>query len=493
MNLKRLIRDIPDCVVKGSKDLMIKGLTSNSKVVKPGDLFIAKKGQSHDGVAFINEAIQSGAVAVITDLYDPFLKEITQIIHPNVTSIEASLASTFFENPSDKLYLVGVTGTNGKTTTSFIIKSLLDQFFGPSGLIGTIEYIVGSHRYPATRTTPDVTLNHQLLKEMCIQKCTSAVMEVTSHALDQGRVDRLNFDAAVFTNLTLDHLDYHHSLENYGKAKQKLFNELGTAKNQHPKFAIVNADSPWHRLMLQETKAQAFTYAIESPADLVASAIQVESRGTRCLLTYRKEQVSCFWPLTGRFNIYNCLAAIGILLSRGISLNEISQKMSSLSPIRGRLQKVSNPLNLEIYVDFAHSPDALKNVLETIIEFKEGKIITVFGCGGDRDKEKRPKMGEISGKLSDYTIVTTDNPRTEDPLHICQNIASGFTAANSFEIEIERRLAIEKAISMANPNDIVLIAGKGHENTQIFAHQTIEFDDAKVVSQICNKLARSPD
>ncbi len=493
MKLKRLLKDIPQCSVKGSKDIAILGLASNSKVVVPGDLFIAKKGTAYDGVNFITEAIHGGAVAVATDLFDPFLRDVAQIIHPNVASIEATLASTFYETPSNELFLVGITGTNGKTTTSYIIKFLLDAFYGPCGLIGTIEYIVGTHHYPATRTTPGVTMNHQLLREMCVQKCRSAVMEVTSHALDQGRVEKLDFDVAVFTNLTQDHLDYHKTVENYAKAKQKLFCNLGSSKNKHQKYAIVNVDNPWHKIIVEETQAQILTYGIDGDADLKATSISVNTQGTRCQLTYKDEQVPFSWPLTGRFNIYNCLAAIAVLLSRGVELSDIAKKIVQLTPVRGRLQRVSNDLDVEIYVDFAHSPDALKKVLETIIEYKRGKIITVFGCGGDRDREKRPLMAEISGKLSDYTIVTSDNPRTEDPLQICHQIIAGFNDGDLFEVEVDRKTAIERAITMANKNDTILVAGRGHESTQIFAHQAIEFDDAKVVSQICNRLAPSLD
>jgi UDP-N-acetylmuramoyl-L-alanyl-D-glutamate--2,6-diaminopimelate ligase len=493
MKLKKLLKDISGYQVKGSKDILITGVTANSKVVSWGNLFIAKKGKTHDGVHYIPEAIKAGAAAVVTDLFDPSLKQAVQVIHPHVASIESALVANFYRHPSQEMFMVAITGTNGKTTTSFVIKNLLDRFLGPCGLIGTIEYIVGEQRYQATHTTPDVASNHKMLREMVNQGCRSAVMEVTSHALDQGRVDKIDFDVAIFSNLTLDHLDYHGSMENYAAAKKRLFDHLGKemSKKRGAKWAIVNRDSPWSSYMVENCSANILSYGIENRADLQASHVCLEKHGTRAKVTYQGQTVDCYWPLVGRFNVYNCLAAMAVGLSQNIPLEAIVDHMSQIAFVRGRLQPVENHLGLKIYVDFAHSDDALSNVLQTLkeVQVAKGKLIVVFGCGGDRDRSKRPKMAKACENYADLCIVTSDNPRSEDPHKICEEIITGFTKPGIYQIELDRKAAIQKAVESARPDDIILIAGKGHETYQIFAHKTIEFDDCKIATDICAQLA----
>lgn len=488
MKLKKLIKDLQNCQVKGSKEIEITGICANSKLVSPGNLFIAKKGRLQDGAQFIPEAINSGAVAILTDIYNPSIKGVVQVLHPNINGIEGQLASSYYQHPSKDLCVVGVTGTNGKTTTSFLIKYLLDKIDGPCGLIGTIEYIIGNHRYQATRTTPDVTSNHKMLREMLLQGCTSAVMEVTSHALDQRRVENIEFDMAIFTNLTPDHLDYHETMENYCLAKNKLFRTLPPTEKKGKsiaKCAIVNVDNPWHQPLIEGCQTPILTYGIENEADLRASQIELSPLGTRFNVNYRGETLSCFCPLIGRFNVYNCLAALAVGLNRHISLKEIIEILHTAPFVPGRLQPVANGLGLKIYVDFAHSEDALRNVLQCLQEFKTGRLLTVFGCGGDRDRFKRPKMAAVCEEISDLCIVTSDNPRSEDPMEIIEEITRGFQRKESYRVEADRRMAIKMAIEMADPDDLILIAGKGHENYQIFAHKTIEFDDAKIAEEIC--------
>lgn len=492
MKLKKLLKDISGYQVKGSKDILITGVTANSKVVSWGNLFIAKKGKTHDGVHYIPEAIKAGAAAIVTDLFDPSLKQTVQIIHPNVASIESALVANYYQHPSQEMFMVAITGTNGKTTTSFVIKNLLDRFIGPCGLIGTIEYIVGEQRYQATHTTPDVASNHKMLREMVNQGCRSAVMEVTSHALDQGRVDKIDFDVAIFSNLTLDHLDYHGSMENYAAAKKRLFDQLGKeTKKKRAKWAIVNQDSPWSSRMVESCSANILSYGIENRADLQASHISLEKHGTRAKVTYQGQTIDCYWPLVGRFNVYNCLAAMAVGLSQNIPLEVIVSHISQISFVRGRLQPVENHLGLKIYVDFAHSDDALSNVLQTLkeVQVAKGRLIVVFGCGGDRDRSKRPKMAKACENYADLCIVTSDNPRSEDPHKICEEIITGFTKSGIYQVEVDRKAAIQKAVEIAQPDDIILIAGKGHETYQIFAHKTIEFDDCKIATDICAQLA----
>lgn len=490
MKLKKLLKDLPISLVKGSKELDITGVCANSKLVAPGNLFIARKGRAEDGTLYIPEAVAAGAVAVLTDIYDPLIKkEVTQLIYPNVAQIEGQIAAYYYQFASSEMYMVGITGTNGKTTSSFLIKHLLDSIGEPSGLIGTIEYIIGQHRYQATRTTPDVCTNHKMLREMVNQGCRNAIMEVTSHALDQGRVDNIDFDAAVFTNLTLDHLDYHHTMDHYAASKNLLFRSLDPSKKKpsipFPKTAIVNADSSWHRKILEGCRANVITYGLSHNADLNAKNIHLTPTGTSLTLCYQGQEVPLQWPLVGRFNAYNCLAATAVGLSRGLPLEKIADIMASAPSVSGRLEAVPNPLGLKIYVDFAHSDDALMNVLECLQELKTGRIITVFGCGGDRDTAKRPKMAHVCEELADLVIVTSDNPRTENPAEIARQIAKGFSRPDNHLIELDRRKAIAMAIDAATPDDIVLIAGKGHETYQIFAHKTIEFDDRKVAAEIC--------
>lgn len=492
MKLKQLLKEIPECLLKGSDEITITGVSANSQSIAAGNLFIAKKGQAHDGGKFISEAIEKGALAILTDRFDPSHSQVAQLIHPDPAAIESLIAAEYYRHPSDELLMVGITGTNGKTTTSFIIKYLLDCFKGSCGLIGTIEYIIGEKKIQAARTTPDVTANHRFLREMADQGCRSAVMEVTSHALIQGRVDKIDFDVALFTNLTQDHLDYHTTMEEYCKAKNQLFRRLGQERRKKcsPKWAVINQDSPWSSQIVEGCRESILTYGIQSPADLRASNIFLDKQGTHASVSYQDRTLSCSWPLIGRFNVYNCLAAMAALLVQGFPFSEIVEKMVHLPPVRGRLEPVKNALGLKIYVDYAHTDDALINVLSTLSEVKPGRLITVFGCGGDRDTNKRPKMAKACEDHSDFTIVTSDNPRSENPDEICRAIVHGFKQKDSYAVEVDRRKAICKAIQMATPEDLILIAGKGHETYQVFANQTIEFDDCRIAAEICSEIAQ---
>lgn len=484
MKLKKLIKDISINEIKGSKDVEITGISVNSKLVAPGHLFVAKKGHLDDGTKYIPEAVQAGAVAILTDLYDPSL-EVTQIIDSQIAEKEALIAATFYQFPSNELFMIGITGTNGKTTTSFLVKYLLDQSGALSGLIGTIEYIIGTHRYSATRTTPDVISNHKMLRDMLNHHSKCCVMEVTSHALDQNRVEKIDFDVALFTNLTLDHLDYHGSIEKYAEAKAKLFDGL-----KKEATACINCDSPYSETMIKNCKAKIIRYGFSEKADLRASDIVLSPTGTSFNLIYQNKTYPVRVPLVGRYNVLNVLAAISALIAYGKSVESLLPIIKNFPQVLGRIEPVPNDLNLNIIVDFAHSDDALINVLECLNEFKKGRIITVFGCGGDRDRTKRPKMAAAAELHSDICIVTNDNPRSEDPTIIANEVISGFTK-NNYLVELDRRLAIKKAIDLATADDIILIAGKGHETYQIFQHKTCEFDDRKVALEIIEeKLAR---
>lgn len=488
MKLKKLIKDIEGLEVKGPKDIEISGICSDSRCVSPGNLFIALKGKNYDGAQFIPEAINSGAHAILTDLYDPSLKDIAQILCKDVKKIEADIAAAFYNHPSDQLYMVGITGTAGKTTVSYLIRHLLETLDGPSGLIGSIEYRIGKTTYPATHTTPDVVKVHKLLREMSDHKLKSAVMEVTSHALDQGRVKEVNFDAAIFTNLSHDHLDYHKDMETYADAKEKLFHMINQNHAHKKTTAIVNADDPWSTRMLKQNFRPVLSYGIKNHADVRAVNIINEHNQTRFQAVFRGMNCQALLPLSGRFNVYNCLAALSLGISKGFSLYECVEALKTAPKVPGRLEMVDNKAGIFVFVDHAHKPGALQSTLESLKEIKTRQLITVFGCGGDRDPHKRPMMAECAEKYSDKVIVTSDNPRSEDPHAIIESIVKGFKTSK-YTIEPDRKKAIEQAIKEAKRDDIVLIAGKGHEAYQIFGHQKYPFDDRLVAQNYLETLS----
>jgi len=492
MKLRQLVKDIENISIKGAKEIDITGISSHSKTVAPGNLFIAKRGQKNDGNVFIREAIQSGAVAIVSDLYDPSLVEVTQIICLHVADLEALLAKRFFKDPSNDLFMIGVTGTSGKTTTTYAIKHLLDQLGNTTGLIGGVEYMVGRNVYQATRTTPEVVSVYRMLRDMVKSGCTSCVMEVTSHALDQGRVKGIDYDIAIFTNLSHEHLDYHRTMEAYAVTKNRLFRNLSEKAR-----CLVNADDPWVHKITEGCPVKPLTYGIENDADIMADNISFSTSGSSFSVWYQEQKVDFFWPLVGRFNVLNALCVIGTALLHGIALDAIAPLMASFQGVPGRLERVvvdDVPLELmpAVFVDYSHKAEALKNVLQTLRECTRGRVITVFGCGGDRDREKRPMMAKIAEEFSDQVFITTDNPRNEDIDQIMKDIFSGFLMPDKHFLFYDRRDAISRAIALATPQDVVLIAGKGHECKQYFKYHTLDFNDCEVAREcISEKLLKA--
>ena len=480
--LKKLLKEIPPIDVIGSKEIEITAITSNSKLVSPGSLFIARRGATYDGNSFIPEAIASGAVAILSDVFDPSLS-ITQLITPDVGGMECKLAAAFWHHPSHELTLVAITGTCGKTTTSYIVHHLFSHFGIRAGLIGTVAYIAGTRQYDAPNTTPDVITNQRLLGEIVKAGDTACVMEVSSHALAQGRVAEICFDTAVFTNLTHEHLDYHKTMDAYAAAKNILFRTLCSDGKKEP-IAVLNAQDPWTAKVADGTQARIVTYGIDTTADIVASHLQISMASTTFELSYAGQREIVISPLAGRYNVANAIAAAAVFLARGYSLADVARGLSTVSSPPGRLERVTNPLGLAIYVDYAHKEDALRKVLPALRESTKGKLITVFGCGGDRDRAKRPLMARAVEELSDIAIVTSDNPRSEDPLAIIDEICKGFVTSNYIVIP-DRKEAIAKAVQLATPQDVVLIAGKGHEKYQIFANGTVPFDDCQTAAECC--------
>ncbi len=477
MKLKKLIQGLK-LEVKGSKEIEISGLSSDSRRTAPGNLFIAKKGSSLDGNEYIARAIDSGASAILTQFYNPFVK-IPQLIHPDPQTIEAQLASRYYNSPSNDLFVVGVTGTNGKTTTTYLIKHLLDALKKPCGLIGTVETILGRKRSFSTLTTHDVLSNQKLLREMIEEGCQAAVLEVSSHGLDQGRVGQVQFDVALFTNLTPDHLDYHANEEEYALAKKRLFQLLDKSVKPR-KTAIANADDPRHVQLLDGCFSPQILFGMSEKADLRAEAIELSLKGSRFTACYKGDAQVFTTPLIGRFNIYNLLGAIAVGLHYGCTLKEMAPLFAHVKAAPGRLETVESRTGKHIFVDYAHTSDALFNVLTTLKAITKKRIITVFGAGGSRDPGRRIGLAKAAESHSDLCIITSDNPRQEDPQEICRQILSAFQAPEKARVELDRKKAIELAIAQAEPGDAVLIAGKGHERMQIFSHQTVPFDDREV-------------
>jgi UDP-N-acetylmuramoyl-L-alanyl-D-glutamate--2,6-diaminopimelate ligase len=476
MKLKKLLSAVPLITLyRGNKEISITGLTAHSKYVIPGSLFVAKSGSADDGNKYIEEAVASGAAAILTENPNPFLKNVVQLTTPSIRAVEGKLASAYYSEPSKEIFTIGVTGTSGKTTVTTLIKHLLDHLSLPCGLLGTVESVVGNQRRAPLNTTLDVLSNHKMLREMKNAGCLSASLEVSSHGLAQGRVDEIDFKIAVFTNLTHEHLDYHGTMENYADAKSQLFSNLSPKS-----IAIVNLDDPWTDKMIKHCRSKILTFGFSSKADVVGAIKSLDAFGTVFEVSFKGQTLRFSWSLIGKHNVSNALGAIASVLSMGIPFEKLVPLIQSFSPPRGRLERVNSS---SVFVDYAHKPDALEKVLLSLFEIKKGRLITIFGCGGDRDAQKRPFMAQVAEKYSDYTIVTTDNPRTEDPGTIIQAIVAGFCKSN-YCVEPDRKNAIAKAIRMKEAQDIVLIAGKGHETYQIFAHQTIAFDDKEIAEEI---------
>jgi UDP-N-acetylmuramoyl-L-alanyl-D-glutamate--2,6-diaminopimelate ligase len=471
MKLRALLRGLKGLEVRGSKEVEITGLTVDSRTAAPGNLFIARKGLVLNGAEFIPKALEAGSVAVLTDLYDPFCP-VTQIIAERPQEWESFLARRFYGAPSEKLFIAGVTGTKGKTTTTYLIHHLLNGLGYPAGLVGSVEMLLGEEKRPSILTTHSAIHNQKLLKEMLAKNCTSVSFEVSSHGLAQKRVEGIDFDVAVFTNLYSDHLDYHATIEEYAATKKILFANV--------KRAIFNADSEWTPFMREGCLSPTWTFGIERSADIQAEQVRFDERGT----TFVIDGQIFFIPLMGRFNVYNTLGAISVGLHLGATLGSIATILAIFQTAPGRLERVLNDRGIWVFVDHAHTGPALENVLITLREIARRRVICVFGAGGNRDLQRRAQLAKAAEKYADVSIITSDNPRNEDPASICEQIRSTYQDRSKPIVEVNRKKAITLALEMAEAEDIVLIAGKGHEKMQIFAHQTVPFDDVLVAREL---------
>jgi len=443
-------------------------------------MFVALRGEKADGHEFIGQAIEKGASVIVTEREEK-IPRVTCLVVENTRTALADLSAAFYGHPARRLKLAAVTGTNGKTTTTFLIKHICEKAGLRCGLIGTVRYEIGERVLPAIRTTPESLDLQELLAQIANAGCRAAAMEVSSHALAQDRTRGLEWDVAVFTNLTQDHLDFHGTMERYFDSKAKLFVQLGSQEKKSKPVAIVNIDDRYGEQMLNkiDKRVSVVTCGMGARADFRASNYRVEFSGTSYQLDARGKSYLVRVPLIGRFNVANSVAALAAANALGISLRDAVLSLGKSPQVPGRLEIVPAKRQFQVFVDYAHTPDALQNVLKTLHELEPSRLIVVFGCGGDRDRQKRPLMGEIVDQNADYAIITSDNPRKEDPSAIIDEIEKGVHSSR-YEKMIDRTEAISRAISLAQPHDIVLIAGKGHENYQEFADHTVPFDDIQV-------------
>ncbi len=456
------------------KERMISGIQFDSRKVKSGDVFVAIPGLKVDGTQFAISALEKGASFVISEKQKPeTVSDLGWIQVENVRKSLAVISSEFYDNPTKKLTVIGVTGTNGKTTTTYLIKSILDSLGLKTGIIGTTGSLIGDRKVELSHTTPESLELNQLFSQMVSENITHVVMEVSSHALHLNRVHGIDFKVAVFTNLTHDHLDYHGNFENYFAAKKILFDSLSSES-----FAVENIDDQYGKKIASESKAKISTYGLDTVSSIHGTILSSDIYSMKLKVNAEHECHVFELPLSGKFNAYNTLAAIGVAECLGYKITELEAGLHNAKQVPGRFEKVKSGKGLIGVVDYSHTPDSLEKILQTISEIRKPnqKIITVFGCGGDRDKTKRPIMGEIAGKYSDTVIVTSDNPRTENPNQILQDILVG-CKNYSPSVEVDRHIAIEKAVELAQTQDIILVAGKGHEDYQEIIGVKTHFDD----------------
>jgi len=462
-------------VITGSQDVEVRDMRHDSRTVRPGDVFVAVPGHRFDGHDFIPEALRNGAAALIAERE---VKDagVPVLVVKDTRAILGEVSARAYGHPSQSLCLIGVTGTNGKTTTAYLIRALLRALGHATGLIGTVEVDTGRERLPGERTTPEATDTNRLLAEMVGAGLTHAVMEVSSHSLALGRVDGLTFQGATFTNLTQDHLDFHPSFEAYAQAKARLFAMLGPEA-----AASFNEDDPYHRVMEEHCRATRVGYGLENESDFRGVDLRVEATGLSFTLLTPSHREKVRTSLTGRFNIMNILAAVSLLATMGHDTERMVAALRTIRGVPGRFEQIGTRAPFTVIVDYAHTPDGLENALLAARDVTRGRVLVVIGCGGDRDRAKRPLMGTVATTEADLAFLTSDNPRSEDPLAILKEMEAGAKqGSHPYRIVPDRRQAIEAAIDAARAGDVVLIAGKGHETYQVIGDRTIPFDDRVV-------------
>ncbi|MFW5995698.1 MAG: UDP-N-acetylmuramoyl-L-alanyl-D-glutamate--2,6-diaminopimelate ligase [Halanaerobiaceae bacterium] len=480
MKLSRIIADIDPLEIKGDPEIEVSNIVNDSRDAGDGDLFICITGFNTDGHKYIDQAYSRGTrIFVIEREIENYRTDCTYIFVKDSRKAMGYIASAFYNYPLRELKLIGVTGTNGKTTTTFLIKSILEHVGNRVGLIGTIEVQVPGNSYPSTRTTPESLELYHYFREMVDRGVTHVVMEVSSHALDLNRVAGMEFDASVFTNISRDHLDYHESIKDYLRAKCRLF-EIVKPEG----YGIVNLDDKYSEEVCDSTRGDILTYGITGDADFRSVNISVGPEGASFCLNGKDFCVDL--NLTGRFNVYNALASIAVSRSLGVNYGDIRDGLEGIKGVPGRFELIKEGQNFSVVVDYAHTPDGMKNVLDTARNLAKNRVIVVFGCGGDRDRSKRSVMGRLGAELADYSIITSDNPRSEDEEDIIAQIERGIeemSEPGTYDVFIDRREAIFRAVEEAREGDMVLIIGKGHETYQVFKDKTIHFDDREVARE----------
>ncbi len=479
---------LTDVKITGATDVNITDVTADSRQVKPGSLFICLDGAHVDGHAYAAKAVEAGAAALLVSKPVEVPANVTVLTVADTREAMKACVPFFFDYPGCKMRMIGVTGTNGKTTTTHIIGHILRAQGYKVGIIGTVHVLIGLKAYPIHNTTPDVVDLQRILAQMVDEGVTHCVMEVSSHALALGRVAGVEYDTAVFTNLTQDHLDFHKTFENYLAAKCKLFEQV-SRPNQHKagKGAVINIDDAYGHRVVEKNSAPLITYGTKGQGTLEAENLTITSKTSAYDIRYHGEVYPIHMRITGLFNVYNTLAAIGACLHERVAMEDIVKALSNFTAVPGRFELIEEGQPFAVVVDYAHTPDGLENILETAKEITEGRILVVFGCGGDRDNTKRPIMGRIAAKFGDHIFVTSDNPRTEDPNKIVEQVAAGVKEAlrpgTDYTVIVDRRTAIHAAIKEAKAGDVVIIAGKGHEDYQILKDKTIHFDDREVARE----------
>jgi len=464
-----------DVLKSSSIDIEISGISYNSRETKAGDVFVAITGFKTDGHIYAKNAVEKGAVCVVCE-HEIEGIDVPCIIVENSRRALAEMSCNFYGNPTSKFKLIGVTGTNGKTTVTYLVKAILEANGEKVGLMGTNKNMIGDRDYHTERTTPESLEMQQFFADMLNEGCTYGIMQVSSHSLDLYRVYGCDYLVGAFTNLTQDHLDFHGDMENYFLAKTKLFNMCKTG--------VINADDPYGARLIKECGCDNIAYGIDN-GDLVATNIEYGDRGVRFDCGNMKINLG----IPGVFSVYNALTAIGICRACGIDDAVIEKALNVAQGVKGRAEVVDCGRDFTLIIDYAHTPDGLENILGSVRNFAKGRVVVVFGCGGDRDKTKRPKMGRVAGRLADFCIVTSDNPRTEEPDAIIRDILDGMDDAMAEYVVIEnRRDAIEYAIRHARKDDVIVLAGKGHEDYQILKDKTIHFDEREVIRDILSKM-----
>ena len=484
--LEELALLIPGTKIIGAGETKIKSIEHDSRKVGEGSLFVCMEGAHFDGHNFIGQAKEKGATGILTTRENISPPEgISALVVPDMLNALAVIVPYFYDYPSKKMRVIGVTGTNGKTTATYMLRSILINAGYKVGLIGTIQMMIGDEVFPIHNTTPNVIDLQHIFVDMREKNIDAVVMEVSSHALAEHRVSGIEFDTAIFTNLTQDHLDYHKTMEHYKKTKAKLFEMVSRSGRKKGKTAVINLDDPAAEFMLEHALCEKITYGIEKNSDVRATNIDVQAEGTKFEIRGKFGEINLNLHVTGIFNVYNILAATGAALAEKISPDVIKKSLENFRSVPGRFEKIFADVPFTVIVDYAHTPDGVKNVIETARQIVKNRIITVFGCGGDRDNKKRPIMGRLAAELSDIVIATSDNPRTENPESILREIEVGIKEKIGDKIHetvTDRRTAIFRAVEIAKPGDIILILGKGHENYQILKDETIHFDDREVAS-----------